>query len=53
MRYSADYNEAFVPIMKYTTLRMLLEATGKDQLVLKHLDVKTTYLYGTLDEEYR
>lgn len=50
-RYGEDFDEVFAPVTKYATLRTLLALAGKDRLFLKHLDVKTAYLYGTIDEE--
>ena len=50
-KYGQDYDEVFAPVMSYTTLRLLLALASRDNMKLKHFDVKTAYLFGELDQE--
>ncbi|GAA0162524.1 transmembrane signal receptor [Lithospermum erythrorhizon] len=46
-----DYNEIFSPVVKHTSIRVLLSLVARGNLELEQLDVKTTFLHGDLDEE--
>ena len=46
-----DYNEIFSPMVKHTSIRVLLSLVAHGDLELEQLDVKTTFLHGDLDEE--
>lgn len=46
-----DYNEIFSPVVKYVSIRLLLSMVVNCDMELEQLDVKTTFLHGTLDEE--
>ena len=46
-----NFEEIFSPIVKMTTLHMMLGLATKENLELVLLDVKTTFLHGELDEE--
>lgn len=50
-KYGDDFEETFAPVIKQTTLRALLAVASQRNLSLRHLDVKTAYLYGILSEE--
>ncbi|KAL2230649.1 UNVERIFIED_CONTAM: Retrovirus-related Pol polyprotein from transposon TNT 1-94, partial [Sesamum indicum] len=45
-----DYNEIFSPVVKYTTVRIILALTAHYDWELKQVDVKTAFLHGDLDE---
>ncbi|KAL2243923.1 UNVERIFIED_CONTAM: Retrovirus-related Pol polyprotein from transposon TNT 1-94 [Sesamum indicum] len=45
-----DYNEIFSPVVKYTTVRIILALTAHYNWELKRMDVKTAFLHGDLDE---
>ena len=38
------YDEIFSPVMKYTSIRVLLALVARFNMELEHLDVKTTFL---------
>ena len=46
-----DYDEIFLPIVKMTTLRLLLGIMVTEDLELEQLDVKTTFLHIDLEED--
>ena len=46
-----NYNEIFSPIVKHTSIRMLLAIVVQFDLELKQMDVKTTFLRGELEEK--
>ena len=46
-----DYTEVFSPVVKKTTIRLVLSIVTVENLHLEQLDVKTTFLYGDLDED--
>lgn len=49
-KYGEDYDEVFAPVVKQTTLRILLSIAAKEEMIVKHFDVKTAFLNGTVDE---
>ena len=46
-----DYNEVFSPVVKHSSIRILLALVAQLDLELVQIDVKTVFLYGDLDEE--
>jgi len=46
-----DYNEVFSPVVKHSSIRILLALVAQYELDLDQLDIKTAFLYGDLDEE--
>ncbi|KMQ88191.1 hypothetical protein RF55_12357 [Lasius niger] len=50
-KYGTDYNEVFAPVVKHTTLRVLLSIAGQRGYKVRHLDAKTAFLNKKLSEE--
>lgn len=46
-----DCLETFVPVIRYDSLRVFLAIVAKEDLELIQFDVRTTFLYGELQEE--
>lgn len=46
-----DYDTVFAPVATQTTFRILLTVAGCKRMTVRHLDVKSAYLHGQLQEE--
>lgn len=46
-----DFDEVFAPVARIETVRVLLALTGKNGWRVHHLDVKSAFLHGKLEEE--
>ncbi|GBP45102.1 Retrovirus-related Pol polyprotein from transposon TNT 1-94 [Eumeta japonica] len=49
-KYGVDYTDTFSPVVRHTTLRLLFALSVKLGLNVTHLDVKTAFLNGDLEE---
>ncbi|CAG9136577.1 unnamed protein product [Plutella xylostella] len=49
-QYGIDYQETFSPVVRYSTIRMLLALSAEYNMSIDHLDVKTAFLNGELEE---
>ena len=49
--YGIDFEETFSPVARFETIRILLALAALEDWDIESLNVKTTYLYGELDEE--
>jgi hypothetical protein len=45
-----DYTETFSPTSKYATVRTLFSKAAADDMELEHVDIKTAFLHGELQE---
>jgi hypothetical protein len=50
-REGIDFNEVFSPVVRHTSIRVVLAIVALFDLELEKLDVKTAFLHGDLDEE--
>ena len=51
LRKGIDYAEIFSPVVKLTSIRILLSIVASENLHLEQMDVKTIFLHGDLDKE--
>lgn len=49
-KYGTDYFETFAPVANTTSIRLLFAHAAIENLNMAQFDVKTAFLYGTLDE---
>lgn len=50
-KFGVDFTDVFSPVTKLSTLRVLLSHVAAFDLDLRHVDVRTAFLNGTLTEE--
>ena len=46
-----DYEETFAPVARYTLIRTIIALASKMKLKLHHMDMKTSFLNGVIEEE--
>lgn len=49
-KYGTDYDQVFAPVILHTIFRTLLSVAAKRKLHVHHLDAKTVFLNGKLNE---
>ena len=50
-RHGIDYDEIFAPVVKMTSIRLVLGIAAHYDLEIEQLDVKTAFLHGDLEED--
>lgn len=50
-REGIDFNEVFSPVIRHTSIQVMLAFIAMFDLELEQLDVKTAFLHGDLEEE--
>jgi len=50
-QFSIDYSETFAPVARHDTIRLLIAFAAKMGWKIFHLDVKSAFLNGVLEEE--
>ena len=46
-----NYNEIFSPVVRHTSIKVILAIVAYQNIELEKLDVKTTFLHGEFEEE--
>jgi hypothetical protein len=50
-RQGIDYNKVFAPVARLEAVRLLLALAAQEGWQVHHMDIKTTFLNGDLQEE--
>ena len=49
-RKGIDYEEVFAPVVRFETIRALIALPAQKKWMIHHLDVKSTFLNGEIEE---
>lgn len=50
-KYNIDYQETFAPVVRHSTIRILLAIAVKYKLLVNHIDIVAAYLNGDLEDD--
>ncbi|GEQ66600.1 hypothetical protein JCM33374_g263 [Metschnikowia sp. JCM 33374] len=50
-KHGIDYDITFSPVIRYTSLRLVLAIAARERLYVRQMDVTTAFLNGRLEEE--
>lgn len=50
-RYGYDFTETYAPVVRISTVRMMLAVANQENLLVHQMDVTTAFLNGKLDEQ--
>ena len=50
-RYGIDYDETFAPVVKFSSIRAILVAALKKNMIIHQMDVQTAFHHGKLNED--
>jgi len=49
-KYGIDYDETFSPVVRFSSIRLLLAFAVQNDLLIHQIDVESAFLNGKLDE---
>jgi hypothetical protein len=50
-QYGVDYDDTFSPVLKHTTIRLLLSLVVSRDWSLRQIDIQNAFLHGFLNED--
>ena len=50
-RHGIDFDEVFAPVVRFESIRVLIFIAAQEGWILHHLDVKSSFLNGEVEEE--
>ena len=50
-RQGIDFDEVFAPVVRFESIRILIAIAAQEGWTLNHLDVKSAFLNGEIEEE--